>query len=197
MFLLVYTSRHFFYCSNGAEEHLKWGFTWVQDGAGAASAGPGQRIQTDGPPVQRHRARSEHLTNFDPHFCVTAFVLSRQHTCFDHCHDEPQKEHSDASAGLPIKFPQAKNKLSHRSHVCSYTGQTHFSAVSPCTCTFLRDNTICELFASDLVVVFLTVQLNLTCVVLSRNCDFLRPRVLFFSCEQMIHVWDFSTDGHI
>lgn len=36
-----------------AEEPMKQEVTWVQDGAGTASAGPGQRIQAGGPVVQR------------------------------------------------------------------------------------------------------------------------------------------------
>lgn len=62
--------------------------TWVEDGAGAAEVGPGQRVQAVRARRKQRHAWAQHLPHLYPHHRMRAFIVSWQHAGLDHCTGE-------------------------------------------------------------------------------------------------------------
>lgn len=58
--------------------------TWVEDGTGAATAGPGEWIETVCALGEGQFSRTKHLPDLHQDNCMCAFIMSWQHAGFDH-----------------------------------------------------------------------------------------------------------------
>lgn len=90
--------------------------------------------------------------------------------------------------------------VAYHNQVWSYRAQTHFSAFSLYSYTSLCIETeLCSVYRRKMVepVLFIIMQINITCVMQSRDCELLRQVCFFFSWQKMIQIRYFPTNGHI
>lgn len=81
--------------------------TWVEDGTGAATAGPREWVQTVCALGERQFSRTEDLPHLHQDNSVCAFIMSWQHTGFDHYGRHKQSVHSlDSNVCLDSKCHQ-------------------------------------------------------------------------------------------